>query len=137
MFEFDMDKLHDGALKALALGEDDFLFVHFKSKGGDPFELPFKNKERTPNPTSVRGATLATCYQCHTSAGILSVASFNRERFSSQTVQRLQATTELPPEIARSYTPPPNGQQEIEGTVRWKYRQLDWGLLQCLWRRSE
>jgi hypothetical protein len=137
MFEFDMDKLHEGALKALTLGAHDFLFVHFKSMGGDPFELSFNNVERTPNPTSVRRATLATCYQCHTSAGILSVASFNRERFSPQTVQRLQATTELAPEIARSYTPPPNAQQEIEGTALWKYRQFDWGLLQGLWRRPE
>lgn len=137
MFEFDMDRLHEGGLKALGIGDEDFLFVHFKSMGGDPFELPFNNVERISNPTSVRRATLATCYQCHTSAGILSVASFNREKFSSQTVQRLQATTELPPEIARSYTPPPNAQQEIDGTVRWKYRQFDWGLLQGLWRRTK
>jgi hypothetical protein len=137
MFEFDMDRLRKGVLKALAPGEDDFLFVHFRSMGGDPFELPFNNVERTPNPSSVRRATLTTCYQCHSSAGILSVASFNRENFSSQTVQRLQATAELPPEIARSYIPPPNAQQEIEDTVLWKYRQFDWGLLQGLWRRPQ
>ena len=137
MFEFDMDRLHKGVLKALALGEDDFLFVHFKSMGGDPFELPANNAERTPNPSSVRRATLTTCYQCHSSAGILSVASFNRENFSSQTVRRLQATADLPPEVARSYIPPPNEQQEIEDTVLWKYRQFDWGLLQGLWRRPQ
>jgi hypothetical protein len=137
MFEFDMDRWREGGLKPLALGDDDFLFVHFRSAGGDPFELPFNSLERTPNPTSVRRATLATCYECHAAAGILSVASFNRESFSSQTVQRLQATTVLPPEIARAYTPPPNAQQEIESTVRWKYRQFDWGLLQGLWQRPE
>jgi hypothetical protein len=136
MFEFDMDRRHEGALKALAIGEVDFQFVHFMSQGGDPFELLSRN-ERTPNPTSVRRAALATCYQCHTPAGILSVASFNRERFSPQTVQRLLATTELPPQIAQSYTPPPNEQQEIEVTVLWKYRQFDWGLLQGLWRRPQ
>jgi hypothetical protein len=140
MFEFDMDRLHEGALKALALGEVDFQFVHFASQGGDPFEQTFRNErtnERTPNPTSVRRAALATCHECHTSPGILSVASFNRELFSTQTVQRLQATTELPPQIAQSYTPLPNAQQEIEAAVLWKYRQFDWGLLQGLWRRPE
>ena len=136
MFEFDMDRRHDGALKALVIGDVDFQFVHLMSQGGDPFELAFRN-ERTPNPTSVRRAALATCYECHASAGILSVASFNRERFSPQTVQRLQATTELPPQIAQSYTPPPNEQLETEATVLWKYRQFDWGLLQGLGRRPE
>jgi hypothetical protein len=63
------------------------------------------------------------------------VASFNRERFSRQTVQRLQATVELPPQIAQSYRPPSNADQEIDVTVLWKYRQFDWGLLQGLWRR--
>jgi hypothetical protein len=137
MFEFAMDRRHEGTLKALALGELNFPFVHFMSQGGDPFELPFGNVDRAPNPTSVRRATLATCYQCHASAGILSVKSFNREGFSSQTVQRLQATTDLPSQIAQSYTPPPNAQQEIESTVLWKHRQFDWGLLQGLWRRPE
>jgi hypothetical protein len=136
MFEFDMDRRHEGALKALTVGDVDFQFVHFMSQGGDPFELLSRN-ETTPNPTSVRRAALATCYECHTPAGILSVASFNRERFAAQTVQRLQATTELPPQIAQTYTPPPNEQLEIEGTVLWKYRQFDWGLLQGLWRRPE
>ena len=107
------------------------------SQCGDPFELPFSNVERTPNPATARHATLATCYQCHASAGILSVLSFNRENVSTQTVQRLQATTELPPEMPRSYTPPPNAQQETESTVQWKYRQFDWGLLRGLWRRPE
>jgi hypothetical protein len=134
MFEFDMDRRHEGALKALAVGEVDFQFVHFMSQGGDPFEL-LSGNERTPNPTSIRRAALATCYQCHASAGILSVASFNRERFSRQTVQRLQATVELPPQIAQSYRPPSNADQEIDVTVLWKYRQFDWGLLQGLWRR--
>jgi hypothetical protein len=111
--------------------------VHFMSQGGDPFDLPFNEGEHTPNPASARHATLATCHQCHTPAGILSVISFNRQGFSSEAVQRLQATTELPPEIARSYTEPPNAEQEIEATVQWKYRQFDWGLLQGLWRRRE
>ena len=136
MAEFDMDRRHGGVLKALAPDEVDFQFVHFMSQGGDPFELIFRN-ERAPNPTSDRRAALTTCYECHTSAGIFSVASFNHGGFSSQTVQRLQATTELPPEIAQSYTPPPNEQLEIEVTVLWKYRQFDWGLLQGLWRRPE
>ena len=136
MAEFDMDRLHEGALKALATGEVGFQFVHFMSQGGDPFELTSGN-ERTPNPTSDRRAALATCYECHSSAGILSVASFNRGGFSSQTVQRLQATTELPPEMAQSYTPPPNEQLEIEVTELWKYRQFDWGLLQGLWRKPQ
>jgi hypothetical protein len=91
------------------------------SQGGDPFELPFSNVDRTPDPASARHATLATCYQCHSLAGIFSVVGFNRGGLSSQTVQRLQATTELPPEMARSYTPPPNAQLEVESTVFWKY----------------
>jgi hypothetical protein len=135
MFEFDMDGFHRGALKALTFGDVDFQFVHFKSQGGDPFEVPFSDAQLEPNPAAVRRATLSTCHQCHASPGILSVASFNRERFSTQTVQRLQANTDLPPQIAQSYTPPPNAQQEIEATVQWKYRQFDWGLLRGLWRR--
>jgi hypothetical protein len=135
MFEFDMDRMHGGALRALAPGELDFQFVHFMSQGGDPFELPFSSVDRTPNPAAARHATLSTCHQCHALPGIRSVASFNRENVSTQTVQRLQATTELPPEMARSYTPPPNAQQETESTVQWKYRQFDWGVLQGLWRR--
>lgn len=136
MLEFDMDRLHQGALEALAPGKLDFQFVHFRSMGGDPFELSFSNLERTPNPTAVRRPALATCYQCHTPAGILSVASFNQARFSPQAVQRLEATPELLPQIAQSYTPPSNAQQEAELTVLWKYRQFDWGLLQGLWRRA-
>ena len=132
MSEFDLDKLHEGALKPLTPADLDFQFVHFRSMGGDPFEFT-SGQEGTPNPDSVRRAALKTCYSCHASAGILSVASFNRENFSPQTVQRLQATPELPPQIAQSYTPPPNAQQEIEDTVLWKYRQFDWGLLQGLW----
>jgi hypothetical protein len=112
-----LDRRREGALKALALGDVDFQFVHFMSQGGDPFELPFSNVERTPNPASVRRAALATCYECHTSAGILSVASVNRERFSSQVVQRLQATTELPPQIAQSYAPPPNAGPRAQFSV--------------------
>jgi len=52
-------------------------------------------------------------------------------------VQRLQASTELPPQIAQSYTPPPNEQLEFDGAVLWKYRQFDWGLLQGIWRKLE
>ena len=135
MLEFNMDRLHQGALKALSPGELDFQFVHFRSQGGDPFERPFRNVDRTPNPTAIRSPTLATCYQCHTPAGILSVASFNQARFSPQAVQRLQAA-EPPLPGAQSYTPPSNAQLEAEATVRWKYRQFDWGLLQGLWRRA-
>lgn len=135
MFEFEMARQREGALQAPDPGKLDFQFVHFRSMGGDPFELPSSDMASTPNPTAVRGATLTTCYQCHTAAGILSVASFNRAGFSSQTVQRLQATTELPPQIAQSYTPPSNAQLESEGAVRWKSRQFDWGLLQGLWRK--
>ncbi len=134
MFELEMDRLHEGVLEPVAPGDLDFQFVHFMSQGGDPFELPSDNAEHAPNPSAVRRPTLATCYQCHASPGILSVASFNRERFSSQTVQRLQATQDLPAEIAQSYTPPPNAQQEIETTLLWKYGRFDWGLLQGLWR---
>ncbi len=136
MFAFEMDRLHGGALQALTPGDKDFQFVHFMSQGGDPFELP-TNKEKTPNPTADRTPTLATCYQCHSAPGILSVASFNRERFSSQIAQRLEATPDLPPQITGSYTPPPNAQQETENTILWKYRQFDWGLLEGLWRRPE
>jgi hypothetical protein len=136
MLEFDLDRRHQGALKALSLGDADFQFVHFMSQGGDPFELPSNQGAHAPDPTSARSAALATCYECHTAAGILSVASFNRERFSRQTVQRLQAT-EPPSQIAPPYTPPSNTQSETEDTVLWKYRQFDWGLLQGLWRRQE
>jgi hypothetical protein len=135
MFEFDMDKLHGGALKALAPDAADFQFVHFMSQGGDVFELG--DGTHVPNPTSTRRPGLTTCYQCHAAAGILSVNSFNSAAFSTQTVKRLQATPELPPGIAGSYTPPANAEEEVQSTVLWKYRQFDWGLLQGLWRRSE
>jgi hypothetical protein len=134
MFEFDMDRMHQGILKPLSLGDLDFQFVHFMSQGGDPFELSFDNSG-SPNPLSVRRAALTTCYECHVAAGILSVASFNHGAFSAQTVQRLQASTELPPQLALASAPPPNSQQEIDATVLWKYRQFDWGLLQGLWLR--
>jgi hypothetical protein len=136
MFEFQMDRIHEGALEPLAPTDKDFQFVHFMSMGGDPFELAFNNVERLPNPTAIRRATLATCHQCHASPGIFSVASFNQEQFSAQIVQRLQASPELPPQIAQSYQPPPNTQQEIDATLLWKCRQFDWGLLQGLWRRD-
>jgi hypothetical protein len=132
MFEFELDRLHEGALKAVTPDEKDFQFVHFMSQGGDPFEEPFNN-ERTPSPTAARRPTLATCHQCHTQAGIQSVASF----FFGGTVQRLQATPDLPPETERAPELSPNAQQEIEATVLWKYRQYDWGLLQGLWRRAQ
>jgi hypothetical protein len=134
MFEFDMDRRHQGTLKALSPDDADFQFVHFMSQGGDPFELPTGNGARKPDPTAARSAALATCYECHSKAGILSVASFNRERFSRQTVQRLQAT-EPASQIASSYVAQSNSQRETVDTVLWKYRQFDWGLLQGLWRK--
>ena len=133
--EFDMDRRHEDALKAITREQVDFQFVHFMSMGIDPFEIPSGNSKRTPNPSSARDPALAFCFQCHASPGILSVASFNRELFSSPTVQRLQANeADLP---GQTHTPPSNAEQEIEATVLWKYRQFDWGLLQGLWRRPE
>ena len=134
MFEFQMDRRREGALRAIPPEERDFQFVHFQSMGGDPFELLGRG-EHTPDPTAVRSASLATCYECHAAAGILSVRSFDHGAFSSVVVQRLQATQELPPQITNSYTPPSNEQQEMDTTVWWKYAQFDWGLLQGLWLR--
>jgi len=113
--EFQMDLANFPSLRAVAEGERDFHFVHFRSMGVDPFErLSAADWVRDRNP--VRSETLRTCKKCHFARGVLSVntyASFGRD------ASRLQESTL---------------EREANEMLTWKASQFDWGLLKGLWR---
>lgn len=114
--EFDLDRRHGAALKAVNSGEKEFQFVHFRSMGFDPLECT-SDPSRTCDYSKSRTDTLRTCTMCHSAPGIFSVVSYTR--FSPPATEISATTVE----------------EEVTATLNWKHRQYDWGLLQGLWRQ--
>jgi hypothetical protein len=114
--EFQMDRKHGFALRAVEEGEREFQFVHFRSMGVDPFEH-MSASEWDRRRDRMRGQTLKTCMTCHLARGILSVNTYSNFGYAAS---KLDASTL---------------ERETSATLRWKSRQFDWGLLQGLWAR--
>lgn len=114
--EFQLDREHAPALRAVEEGERDFQFVHFRSMGVDPFEhMSAADWRRDRHP--VRGETLRTCQTCHGARGILSVNTYANFGMSAN---KLSESTQ---------------ESETNATLTWKSSQFDWGLLKGLWRK--
>jgi len=114
--QFQIDREHGFALRAVEEGEREFQFVHFRSMGADPFEH-MNASEWNSSRDRVRGQTLNTCMMCHLARGILSVNTYSD---FGQAAPELDGSTL---------------ERETSATVRWKSRQFDWGLLKGLWVR--
>jgi hypothetical protein len=114
--EFQMNRKHGFALRAVEEGEREFQFVHFRSMGWDPFEH-MSASEWDRSRDRVRGQTLKTCMTCHLARGILSVNTYSTFGYAAS---KLDASTV---------------EREMSATLRWKSRQFDWGLLNGLWAR--
>ena len=113
--EFQLNRWHAPALRAIVPGERDFQFVHFRSQGVDAFEQTNAADWARDLP-NIRGETLRECFQCHAAPGILSV---NTYAAFDTAAHALDASTV---------------EREIGTTLAWKSAQFDWGLLQGLWR---
>jgi hypothetical protein len=114
--EFQMDRKHGFALRAVEEGEREFQFVHFRSMGVDPFEH-MSASEWDSSRDRMRGQTLKTCMKCHLARGILSVNTYSNFGYAAT---KLDGSTL---------------EHETSATLRWKARQFDWGLLNGLWAR--
>jgi hypothetical protein len=114
--EFQMDRKHGFALRAVEEGEREFQFVHFRSMGVDPFEH-MNVSQWVSSRDRVRGQTLKTCMMCHLARGILSVNTYSNFGYAAS---KLDASTV---------------ERETSATLRWKSRQFDWGLLNGLWAK--
>lgn len=114
--EFQLDRAHAPALRAVVEGERDFQFVHFRGMGADLFEL-VSAADWAKSPNRLRDETLRTCYQCHAAPGILSVNTYTG--FQMKAASLMGATP----------------QNETGTTIASKAYRYDWGLLQGLWRR--
>jgi len=113
--EFQMDMAKFPSLRAVAEGERDFQFVHFRSMGVDPFER-LSAADWTRDRNSVRSETLRTCKMCHAARGILSVNTY--AYFGTAANKLYESTFEL----------------EANKMLTWKSSQFEWGLLKGLWR---
>ncbi len=122
VFEFEMDRRQNGALRAIGKDEKGFVFVHFMGKGIDLFEPRDRSNEPVDS-EKFQAVQLKTCYTCHSDRGIFSVNSYTR-------------SLSPPSEKPAALTPLSTG-REAELAVHWKQRQFDWGLLQGLWDRQQ
>jgi hypothetical protein len=96
------------------IGPDDRKFSVFMTQGNDAFEPLHRHEglERSP-------PVLETCVSCHRESGIYSVLTYTHS---------LKTLIYRPPEL-KFWSPT----QQAMGTVYWKQRQHDLGLLQGLW----
>lgn len=130
-FEFEMDKRHDAALRAIGRDEQDFNFVHFQGQGNDLFgesvDSRWVHPNREPDSTKLQRAVLGTCFTCHNSPGIFSVLSytgFNVMLAPSPVRQPANLTPAL-------YI------HQATAASGWKSGQYNWGLFQGLWRQVD
>jgi hypothetical protein len=119
LFEYELDQRKNGTLRAIGHNETDFTSVHFMGQGIDVFEDTSENDS-----AALQNVELKTCIDCHSPRGIFSVSSYTRS-FPVPTVSQLPADL-TPLDINR----------EVTGTIDWKRRQSDWGLLQRLWNQE-
>jgi hypothetical protein len=99
-----------------AIGPDEKKFSVFMTQGNDAFEPPYPHPGLERNPP-----VLQTCVSCHRDSGIHSVLTYTHS---------LKTPIYVPSELS-FWTPT----QQAMGTVYWKQRQHDLGLLQGLWSR--
>jgi len=118
-FEFDLDRRHGGVLREIAPDESDFLFVHFFSKGFDPFGSDV-GRSSTEDSSRLKRGVLDDCRTCHSSSGIYSVNVATRQ-FQQQDTQPLRL---LPVDAA-----------DVNAVINWKREQFAWGMLQGLWNQ--
>jgi hypothetical protein len=125
-YEFQMNRRQNGELREIGKDEKGFAFVHFMGMGTDLFEYSFRSSATNQPPrdsATLQNVELRTCIECHSSRGIFSVNSYTRSLLPAAS----KITANLTPlDINR----------EVTGTIDWKHRQSDWGLLQGLWRQG-
>jgi len=121
-FEFDLDRRHDGQLREIGNNDTDFLFVHFMSKGYDPFEESV-NDSPVPDSATYKARILDDCQSCHVGPGIYSVNCY-----AGMFGQRHIEPPQLFNSAASSVTQP---------VLDWKQEQFTWGLLLGLWNRAD
>ena len=99
-----------------------FAFVHFFSRGIDPFESDYKDPDNGKPMDSAKfeGQLLQTCFECHSAPGIFSVNSYTGF---------LSFHDQMHPTDLTPLDPAYNGRDAID----WKQSQYSWGLLQGLW----
>jgi hypothetical protein len=121
LFEFELDKRQEGALRAIGHDEKDFLGVHFLGQGMDGFEITIRSEHDS---AALQDVELKTCIECHSPRGIFSVSSYTQS-FPVPSDSQPPANL-IPLDINR----------EVTGTIDWKHRQSDWRLLQGLWNQE-
>jgi len=127
VYEFQMNRRQNGALREIGKDERDFNSVHFMGMGIDLFESSFRNSandQQSRDSTRLQSVTLHTCLECHSPPGIFSVNSYTRSLSIPSSLQRPAGLT--PRDIKR----------EATDAIIWKQQQFDWGLLQGLWRQE-
>ena len=124
LYEFQMNRRRNGALREIAKDEKDFLFVHFMGLGIDPFELK-SNESQVPDSSTFKGTILQSCRTCHSGPGIYSVNVY-AGIFSGLSRHSIDPPQLFTVDIKR----------EIEAALDWKRGQYSWGLLQGLWNQE-
>ena len=122
LYEFQMNRRQNGALREVAKAEKDFLFVHFMGLGIDPFEWK-SNEPQVPDSSTFKGTVLESCRTCHAGPGIYSVNIY-AGLFHQRSID--------PPELYNF-----NANREMDASGNWKREQYNWGLLQGLWHQED
>jgi hypothetical protein len=124
LYEFQMNRRRNSALREIAKNEKDFLFVHFMGMGIDPFE--WKSSEpQVPDSSTFKSTVLQSCRTCHAGPGIYSVNVY-AGIFSGLFRHSID-----PHELFNLDT-----KRETDAAIDWKREQYSWGLLQGLWRQE-
>ena len=116
-YEFQMNRRENGMLREVTKDEKDFLFVHFRGLGIDPFEDVQYAQE------DFRSGVIESCRSCHTAIGIYSVNSYNSGSFQPRLLDH--------PELYNS-----DANDVTRAAIGWKLGRFEWGLLQGLWNQE-
>jgi hypothetical protein len=121
-FEFEMSRRQNGALRAVAKDEKDFLPKLGRSMMEDAFES--ETNVTAKDLSNWQGLSLENCAACHIPGpGIYSVLTYNRQRFISADV-----SGKFPPALSEF--------RAEDFSVSRKYTRFEWGLLQGLWNQE-
>lgn len=121
LYEFQMSRRQNCALREVAKDEKDFLFVHFMGKGFDPFEWK-SDDSQVPDSSTFKGTVLESCRTCHVARGIYSVNVY-AGMFHTRSID--------PPQLFNL-----DADDEMKAVLGWKREQYSWGLLQGLWNQE-
>jgi hypothetical protein len=124
LYEFQMNRRRNGALREIAKDEKDFLFVHFMGLGIDSFEWK-SNEPQVPDSSTFKGTVLQSCRTCHGGPGIYSVNVY-AGIFSGLSRHSID-----PPQLFNL-----DAKRETDAAIDWKRGQYSWGLLQGLWNQE-